>query len=114
LLDVAHRYLGKTPWIKRGVAMRYLASSSADHAMFGWHHDLEDMRLKVMVLITDVSERDQTMSYVLGSHKLFHPLVMFLKNHCSLDYCRKHLGELEIYDTIGTAGDVLLFDSNVA
>ena len=37
---------------------------------------------------------------------------MFLKNRCSLDYCRDHLGEIEIYDTIGKAGDVFLFDSN--
>ncbi len=114
LLEIANLYLGKVAYIQRGVAMRYLPSESTDNDMFGWHHDMEDMRLKVMILLTDVGEHDQYMSYVVGSHKIFHPLVMFLKNKCSLEYCRKQLGQIEIDHTIGRAGDVFLFDSNGA
>jgi peptidoglycan-N-acetylglucosamine deacetylase len=114
MLALARLYLGKPALIQRGVAMRYRPSPSSDNDMFGWHHDMEDKRLKIMILLSDVGPEDQTMSYVLGSHRLFHPLPMFLKNQCSLDYCRRHLGEIEIFDTIGKAGDVFLFDSNGA
>ena len=114
LLEVVDHYLGRPAFVQRGVAMRYLPSESKDHHMFGWHHDLEDQRFKMMVLLTDVGESDQPMSYVVASHKLFHPYSMFSTNQCSLDYCREHLGEVEIYSTIGKAGDVFFFDSNGA
>jgi hypothetical protein len=114
LLACANLYLGKTPFIQRGIAMRYLPSRSTTNDMFGWHHDMEERRFKMMILLTDVDAGGQHMSYVLGSHKLFHPYEMFFKNECSLKYCRKHLPEINIYDAIGKAGDIFLFDSNGA
>ena len=111
---VTDGYLGRTAHVSRGVAMRYLPAESSGANMFGWHHDMEDQRLKMMVLLTDVGENDQAMSYVVGSHRLYHPLTMFLKNQCSLEYCGRHLGTLEIFDTVGRAGDVFFFDSNGA
>ena len=114
LLDLIGSYLGKPPNITRGVAMRYLADEEKAHDMFGWHHDMEDRRLKLLVLLTDVGPNDQYMSYVLGSNRLFHPYEMFLENECSLEYCRVNLGELRIFNTVGRAGDVFLFDSNGA
>jgi hypothetical protein len=112
LLELINRYFGKEAFIQRGVAMRYLPSETMDNEMFGWHHDMEDKRLKLIILLTDVSETGQYMSYVLRSHKLFHPYEMFYKNTCNLEYCREHLGELEIFNTIGKAGDIFVFDSN--
>jgi len=94
--------------------MRYLPAESNDRDMFGWHHDMEEQRMKMMVLLTDVGETDQYMSYVTGSHRLFHPFEMFSQNHCSLEYCRERLEELELFHTTGMAGDVFLFDSNGA
>jgi len=82
--------------------------------MFGWHHDMDDMRFKVMVLLSNVGKTDQCMSYALGTHRIFHPYRMFFQNECSLDYCRAQLGKLEIYDAVGVAGDVFVFDSNGA
>lgn len=114
LLELIKQYFAREGLIQRGVAMRYLPSETTDHNMFGWHHDMEDQRLKLMILLTDVGEKDQYMSYVLGSHKLFHPYEMFFNNTCSLEYCREHLGELEIFNTIGQAGDIFIFDSNGA
>jgi hypothetical protein len=54
------------------------------------------------------------MSYVVGSHTLFHPYRMFFKNACDLSYCRRHLPNIEIYDATGKAGDIFLFDTNGA
>jgi hypothetical protein len=82
--------------------------------MFNWHHDMEERRLKVMILLTDIGQSDQYMSYVVGSHSIFHPYEMFFRNACGLEYCRSHLGELEIVNTVGKAGDIFFFDSNGA
>lgn len=112
--DVARRYLGKPAFIQRALAMRYLPCESKHHDMFRYHHDLVDKRLKVMVLLTDVGEADQYMSYVTGSQALFHPYAMFHSNVCPLEYCERHLGRLDVFRTLGAAGDVFLFDSNGA
>jgi hypothetical protein len=94
--------------------MRYLPEEERSNDMFGWHHDMEDRRMKMMVLLTDVGPGDQHMSYVRGSHRLMHPIDMFHENDCSLDYCAAALGEIDAVDAIGQAGDVFLFDSNGA
>lgn len=114
LSAITRGFLGRPASISRGVAMRYLPSPSSTADMYGWHHDMEEQRLKMMVLLTDLGPDDQCMSYVVGSHALRHPLAMFAVNTCSLEYCRKHLGELVIENTVGRAGDVFLFDSNGA
>ena len=114
LVDTARRYVGTEPCIQRALAMRYLPCTVPDRDMFGWHHDMEEKRCKVMVLLTDVGEHDQAMSYVLGSHKLFHPYIMFMCNPCTLEYCRKHMSDVTVYDAHGSAGDVFLFDTNGA
>jgi hypothetical protein len=114
ILALARRYLGGAPIIQRALAMRYLGAEVAERDMFTWHHDLEDRRLKVMILLSPVGPDDQHLSYVCGSQALFHPYDMFLRNDCGLDYCHARLGELEIYDAVGAAGDVFIFDSNGA
>jgi hypothetical protein len=114
LLDLVRGYVGINPIVTRGVAMRYLPDEAKQTDMFGWHHDMEDRRLKVLILLTDVGPDDQYMSYVRGSHAFYHPLDMYYENTCTLDYCRQRLGELEIIHATGQAGDVFLFDSNGA
>ena len=94
--------------------MRYLPDVAKDRDMFGWHHDQEDRRLKLLILLTDVGLKDQHMSYVCGSHRLYHPYEMFLNNRCSLAYCRNKLGSIEVFKVLGRAGDIFLFDSNGA
>ena len=114
LLQTANEYLGKPAFVQRAQAYRYPPTDQPQGAQFEWHHDVEEKRFKVMVLLTEVGEGDQYMTYVVGSHKLFHPYAMFRVNPCSLDYCHERLGELEIFRATGRAGDVILFDSNGA
>jgi hypothetical protein len=114
ILALARRYLGREPLIQRALAMRYLGAAAEERDMFTWHHDLEDRRLKVMILLSPVGPGDQHLSYVCGSQALFHPYEMFLRNDCGLEYCRERLGGLEIYDAFGEPGDVFVFDSNGA
>ncbi len=114
LTGLANAYMRGQASITRAVAMRYLPHAERDNDMFGWHHDLEDKRFKVMVLLTDLGPTDQTMSYVLGSHRLYHSYDRFLNNQCELGYCKSHLGDVKIRQTTGQAGDVFVFDSNGA
>ncbi len=112
---LADSYFTRSANITRAVGMRYLPNPDTADEQFRYHHDMEDKRLKMMVLLTDVSESDQPMSYVAGSHRLFHPYPMFFDNSCPLDYCEKHLGgPLDVRFTSGRAGDIFFFDSNGA
>jgi glucosyl-dolichyl phosphate glucuronosyltransferase len=115
LMTLSDAYFGASTFITRAVGMRYLPTEERSNDMFGWHHDMEDKRLKLMVLLTDVTAADQSMSYALGTHRLRHDLNMFLRNAISLDHCRKTLKcPIILQDTVGKAGDVFLFDSNGA
>jgi hypothetical protein len=115
LREVAIRHLGDPVFVQRGVGMRYLPGRCSEREMFRWHHDMEEQRLKVMVLLGDVGASDQVMSYACGTHVLMHPYEMFFDNPCPLAYCREALGrELEIVQATGRAGDLILFDSNGA
>lgn len=112
LLELASTYYGEAAYIARGTTMRYLSSDRTRNDMFRWHHDLVDKRFKIMILLTDLTEDDQCMSYVIGSHKILHPLNMFYSNAADLKYCRKHMGEVKVVSATGNAGDIFVFDSN--
>ncbi len=114
IVDVARLYLGKPSYIQRAVAMRYLPADVREREMFRFHHDIVERRLKVMVLLTDVGDDDQYMSYVEGTHELYHPYDMFFANACPTSYCEQRVGRLDVFTTTGRAGDVFLFDSNGA
>jgi len=112
LTETVNHYLEKVAYIKRVYAMRYLPFKPINGAQFEWHHDMEDRQLKVLLLLTDISEQDQYMNYVKGTHKVFHPYQRFLKHNLDFEYFREHINEIEIIKTTGKAGDVFLFDSN--
>ncbi len=112
LTALARSYYGRHAFITRGVAMRYLPLEERHNQMFGWHHDLEDRRLKALVLLTDLESSGQVMSYVKRSHTLRHPYRMFFRNRVELRYCERQLGPVEVFETTGQAGDVFFFDSN--
>ena len=39
---------------------------------------------------------------------------MFIENACDLEYCRRHMPAIDVFDAVGEAGDVFIFDSNGA
>jgi len=105
-------YLRKPAFVQRAQAMRYLPSTPLESSQFHWHHDMEDRRLKMMLLLTDVGEDGQYMSYVLGSHAAYHPYERFLENSLDFEYCATYLPNPTVFQTIGRAGDAFFFDSN--
>jgi hypothetical protein len=92
--------------------MRYLPLEERTSDMFGWHHDLEDRRLKTLVLLTDLDVSGQVMSYVKRSHLPRHPYRMFFRNGVDPAAFARTQGPLDVCETTGRAGDVFLFDSN--
>lgn len=114
VIELATQYFGKRTHIQRAGAMRYLPGGRTGHNMFAWHHDLEGRRLKLMILLTEVSKQDHSMGYVVGSNNIDHPWTRYQTNSLSLDYCARRLGNCEIVETIGSPGDAFIFDSNGA
>lgn len=112
LTALARSYFGRPTFITRAVAMRYLPLEERTRDMFGWHHDLEDRRLKALVLVSDLDASGQVMSYVKRSHLPRHPYRMFFRNAVDpVAFTHAH-GSFEVVETTGRAGDVYLFDSN--
>ena len=65
-----------------------------------------------MVLLTDVGEEDQYMTYAEGTHRLFHPYQRFVHSRVREDELVAYSGHAPIFKATGRAGDVILFDSN--
>lgn len=112
LVETANQYLGTVAHVKRIYAMRYLPKEQPDSHQFGWHHDMEDRMLKVMLLLSDVTLDDQFMTYVIGTHHEFHPYECFLRNSLSFDQIGVDPATARTKHTIGRAGDLFLFDPN--
>ncbi|MDW3220299.1 MAG: phytanoyl-CoA dioxygenase family protein [Acidimicrobiales bacterium] len=112
LVTTAASYLGKPTHIKRVYGMRYLPKEQPESHQFGWHHDMEDRMVKVMVLLTDVPADGQVMSYVAGTHETVHPFSCFRRNALSFDQIGVDPASCRAVDTVGRAGDVFLFDPN--
>ena len=114
VLNLCRSYFGKPVHVQRAQGVRYLEGGESGQHMFQWHHDLEGHRLKLMILLTPVTETDHAMGYVRGSHRIEHNWDAFQRNRLALDYCRAHLGSLDLTQALGMPGDAYLFDSNGA
>ncbi|HLF70684.1 MAG TPA: ankyrin repeat domain-containing protein [Dehalococcoidia bacterium] len=112
VIGTVRRYLGRNAFVQRALGFRYLPDEHEDDMQFAWHHDMGDKRIKIMVLLTDVGKNDQYMSYVIGSHRLYHPHRTYIDNKLSLTPYRKQLGEFEYFKATGKAGDAFFFDPN--
>lgn len=112
VLAVAGAHLGPDFYVARGTMMRYLPTPSSGKDMFRWHHDMNESNVKLMILLTDVGDRDQTMSYVAGSHLPYHPIEMFEDNAYPERQLRR--SNAPVLRTTGVAGDAFFFDANGA
>jgi hypothetical protein len=115
VLALVADHLGRRPVVQRALAMRYLPQRpGVEDTQFRWHHDLEDRRCKVMVLLTDVGDDDQPMRYLPGSHEARHSLQRFRDNALGTRYRRRIAPGTEPVRATGAAGDAIVFDSNGA
>ncbi len=114
LLSLIEAYLKKPSFVHQAVASRYLPMSRSGFGSFQWHHDSWGKRLNVMILLSDVAEEDQYMSYLLGSHSIRHPYERYLNSRIENveEYTKGRLSEINYYKATGKAGDVFVFDPN--
>jgi len=113
LVDIVNHYFKADAHINFGVATRLISGGTPGLGSYQWHHDAWGKKVHIMFLLTDVGEGDQYMTYVKGSHTLYHDFEKFEKSRLSLDYCKeKNMKDIEVIKCLGKAGDVFIFDPN--
>ena len=117
LTTIINNYFGEKSYIRQGVALRYLPLNRHATCTDQWHHDGTGKAINVMILLTDIGENDQYMTYAEGSHRIRHEYKQFFGKNMffpsSIDYVKKHLKrEPVIVKAKGRAGDIFIFDSN--
>jgi Tetratricopeptide repeat/Phytanoyl-CoA dioxygenase (PhyH) len=112
IMALINRYFGGQASLVHACATRSLAKDIGRVGSYQWHHDAWGRRVHFMVLLTDVGEEDQYMTYAEGTHRLFHPYQRFVHSRIHQDEFDTYSGHAPVFKATGSAGDVLLFDSN--
>ena len=112
ILGVIAGYMGKHFMLQHAVISRYYPSGKTNFGSWQWHHDSWGRKINVMVLLTDVTEKDQYMSYMKGSQKIYHSLERTSINDRFTEDEVKSLAGLQEFHCLGKAGTVFIFDSN--
>jgi hypothetical protein len=105
-------YLGKRGYITQGVAIRIEPSQETGYGSFQWHHDAWGKRINMMIILTEVGESDQHMTYAKGSHRLHHPYEKYVNSRFSADEFAANCGGMEVLKCVAQPGDIYVFDSN--
>lgn len=111
ILDIIELYFGRRCMMNQAFGSRYEPTERNGFASWQWHHDAWGKRLNVMVLFTDVTEKDQYMSFMKGSHRLIHSKDRTINSR----FTETEVGQFPQYprfDCLGSAGSVFIFDSN--
>jgi len=115
LLDIATQYFQKKVFINQIDSYRLLPFESHKYSSFQWHHDGLGKKLNMMILLTDVNQNGQKMTYLKGSHlkhrsfkECFHSRVSDTEINEILNKNKFN----QIVECTGKAGDVFIFDAN--
>jgi hypothetical protein len=112
LTALINAYLGKRAYITQGVAYRLDPNPTTGYSSFQWHHDAWGKRINMMIVLTEVGERDQHMTYAKGSHRFHHPYEKFVNSRFSPEEFAARCGHLEVLNCYAKPGDIYIFDSN--
>ena len=112
LVGLINSYLGKAAYITQGVALRLEANPKTGFGSFQWHHDAWGKRINMMIILTEVGEADQYMTYAKGSHRLRHSYDKYLNSRCTSDELTRYCGNPEVVRCMAHPGDIYIFDSN--
>lgn len=112
VVGIIERYIGKRFVLQHAVASRYYPTTKREFGSWQWHHDAWGTKVNVMVLLTDVTEKDQYMSFMKRSHRLVHSYERTCINDRFTEEEVKQYPGLQRIDCICPAGSVLIFDSN--
>ena len=112
LTSLINAYLGKRAYITQGVAYRINPNPTTGYSSFQWHHDAWGKRINMMIVLTEVGEGDQHMTYAKGSHRFHHPYDKYLHTRFSREEFAARCGHLEVLNCYAKPGDIYIFDSN--
>jgi hypothetical protein len=93
-------------------ATRYHPMEPRDFSAFQWHHDECGKHLNVITLLTDVTERDQPMTYLKGSHRMLHSRARWANSRFTREDVERMYPHLEQMTCTAAAGSIMIFDSN--
>ncbi len=114
LLEMIGGYYQKRFALGRASALRLDPVSNVRYGSFLWHHDARGRQLHLMILLTDVPENGQRMSYLRRSQNRYYDYSRGLGEGSRFE---REVVETEdakdrIIDVVGPAGTVAVFDSN--
>lgn len=112
LTSLINRYLGKMAYITQGVALRIKPNATTGFSSFQWHHDAWGKRINMMIVLTEVGEGDQHMTYAKGSHRLRHSYDKYVNSRFSREEFAERCSHLEVLNCYAKPGDIYIFDSN--
>ncbi|MBX9830416.1 phytanoyl-CoA dioxygenase family protein [Candidatus Babeliales bacterium] len=112
LNEVVDLYLRKKGYVHKAVSYRTLPGAEHGEGSSQWHHDAWGKRVNCMILLADIEEGDQYMTFIKGSHKIQHTFKEYAQSRLKPEYCNGKLPLIEIAKAQGKAGDIYLFDPN--
>lgn len=112
LTSLINRYLGKTAYITQGVALRIEPNPNTGFSSFQWHHDAWGKRINMMIILTEVGEGDQHMTYAKGSHRLRHSYDKYVNSRFSQEEFTERCSHQQVLNCYAKPGDIYIFDSN--
>lgn len=112
ILGVIAGYMKKKFMLQQAVATRYYPFEKNNFGSWQWHHDSWGRKVNVMILLTDVTEKDQYMGYMKYSHKIFQSYERTVINDRFTEQEVQSQKSLEEVKCLGKAGTVFIFDAN--
>jgi hypothetical protein len=112
ILEIIKGYIGKNFMLQQAAALRYHPHEKRDFGSWQWHHDSWGRKVNVMLLLTDVTQNDQYMSYMKRSHKIYHSYKNTVINDRFTEEDVKKLCGQSVLNCTGKAGTLIIFDAN--
>lgn len=110
---IANSYFGRRAMLARAVAFRYLPMDRPPIYQWIWHQDGWGRKINVMILLTEIGEGDQHLSYLLGSQNLFHSYAeRNLQIPDDVIASDPRYTQYPLYRALGKPGDAFIFDTN--
>lgn len=112
LLSIANSYFGRQAYVARALGVRHLPSPPRDAYQWRWHHDGWGRKLNVHIVLTDIGEGGQALTYKKGTQKQFHGYDNFRHPDVPDEVYRERYASVPTFKTASKAGDLLLLDGN--
>ena len=114
MVSLVNSYYRKQAYIARVMSYRnFPMKRQRGRLAYVWHHDNWGRKLNATVILSEIGENDQYVSYKKSSHRLYHGN-RFVRSgpNYSDEEIERDFPEYETLRCTGKPGDVYLFDAN--